>query len=111
MNYNQEHKAVELYDPRCISKFCNSNKKLPQYLTNDVDKTKGELCVTMDQLKKRRVRISCLHSQNMYKSVLPIKKKLQTSSFDKNNSLIFDVCKVVVRRTSTFMVNLFSYTH
>ena len=91
MGYNQEHKAVKIYDPRYKSEFCVSSKKLPLSLTMNADANKGQLCVAMDQLEKRQVDISSLHYKNMYKSVLQIKKSLKTSSFDKYNRIIVDV--------------------
>ena len=40
MDYNQEHKAVQLYDPRCIPNLCLSNDKLPSSLTINADGSK-----------------------------------------------------------------------
>ena len=77
----------------------------------DADARKGELWVTMDQLKNRVVDMSCLHSKNMYKSVFQRKKIIKTSSFDNNNWIRLDVCKVVVENPTTFMLNLLLYTH
>ena len=111
MDYNQEQEAVKLYDPRCIPKCCVSNKDLPLSLTENADSNKGELWVKMDQLKKREVQISALHSKTLYKSVLQIKRKIKTSSVDIDNCIYLDVCKVVLRKTATFMINIFSYTH
>ena len=111
MDYNEKQKAVKLYDPRCHPKYYVSKNKLPSSLTTNADADKRESWVSMDQLENRRIDIFSLHSKKMYKSVIQIKKEIHTSSFDNDNCIILDVCKLVVRKTSTFMVNFSSYTH
>ena len=114
IDYNNELKAIKLYDPRCNPKFkklCISNTNLPFSLTENVDPNKGELWVTMDQLEKRRVAITSLHSKNMYKSVFQIKRRTSLSGLNRNSFISLDTCKIVVEETSTFMVNFFSYSH
>ena len=107
MDYNQEHKAVKLYDPRCNPEFCVSNQKLPLSLTMNSDANKGELWIAMDQLEKRHVSMSCLHSKDMYNSDFQIKGKIRGYHY-----LFTEVCKVVVKETSTFMINFrSSYSH
>ena len=68
-DYNNELKAIKLYDPRCNPKFkklCNSNKKLHFSLTDkNADPSKGEQWVTLDQLEKRHADMSCLHSKTI----------------------------------------------
>ena len=113
MGYNQKHKALKLYDPRCHPAFCVSNEKLPSSFTTDADAdaNKGELWVTMDQLKNRVVSMSCLHTINMYESVFEIKPKIILGRSDRNNFLCLDTCIVSVEETSTFMINFFLYSH
>ena len=111
MDYNQENRAVKLYDPRCNPKQCVTNKNLPQFLTTDADPNKGELWVTMDQLENRVITVSSLHSKNMYESVFSIKRKISLSRLDRKKFVSLDTCKVIVEETSTFIVNFFSYSH
>ena len=111
MDYNYQHKAVKLYDTTCNPEWCVSNNKLPISFIKDADANKGELWVSMDQLEKRHLTISCLHSKSMYKSVLQIKRNLKKSFFDKQCSTYLDVCKVNVRKTTQFMINFLSHTH
>ena len=111
MGFNEEYKALKLYDPRCYTKICVSNEKVPLSVTEDADANKGELWVTLDQLEKREVRISCLHSENMYKEVFQIKRKISLCCLAKNSFMSLHICKVFVEETSTFMINFFSYSH
>ena len=110
-DYNQKHKSVKLYDQTCEPELCVSSQTLPSSFTKNVDANKGELWVTMDQLKKRELEISSLHSKDRYQSVLQTKRIINTSFFDKNCCLYLDVCKAVVKKKSKFMINFLSYSH
>ena len=111
IDYNNEYKAIKLYDQRCCPELCISNEKLPFSLTSNADPNEGKLWISMDQLEKRMVTISSLHSKNMYKSVFNIKRKIKPSAFYKKNFVCLDACKVSIKETSTLMINLFSYSH
>ena len=111
IGYNQEYKAIKLYDPRCDSKVCVLNEKLHHSLTQNTDASKGELWVTTDQLENRRIAISSLHSKNLYKSVFESTRKIKLSAFNKYSFISLDTCEVIVEETTTFMINLFSYSH
>ena len=111
MDYDQEHKAVKLYDQRCNSKKCVSNKKWPHSITLNADANKGELWVSMDKLEKRKVDISSLYSKNMYKSGLQVKRNTTIFADAQAKNMETNLCKVVLQETSTFMINLFSYVN
>ena len=106
MNYNVEHKAVKLYDPRCAPKYISNDNLHPSLTMNA---SEGELWVKLDQIKKREIAIRSLYSDKMYRSVKSIKRKIEVSSFNLQKR--FKVCKVTVKKTSTFMINLFLYSH
>ena len=82
---------------------------MPLSFAETADAVKGELWVSMDEFENRMVEMSSLYSRSMYKSVFQIKRKIPTSNFDKGNCIYSDVFKVVVGKTSTFMVNAYSY--
>ena len=107
MDYNQEQKAVKLYDP----KFWDSNELLPPLLLMNEGRNIGELWVTMDKFEKRRIKLSSLHSKTMYKSRFQTKKKISLLAYDTSSFITLDTCKVVVEKTSTFMINFMSYSH
>ena len=141
LDYNQEHNAIKLYDPRCDPKLCGSNKDLLRQsltrnatkkelllnrsvsklhvsiekfllsLTQNTDASKGELWITTDQLENRRIQISSLHSKKMYKSDFFRKLYPDLSGFNRNKFISIDTCKVYVKETSRFMINIFVYSH
>ena len=141
LDYNLEHKAIKLYDPRCNPKLCVSNKNLLRQsltrnatkkelllnrsvsklhvsiekfllsLTQNTDASKGELWITTDQLENRRIQISSLHSKKMYKSDFFRKLYPDLSGFNRNEFISIDTCKVYVKETSRFMINIFVYSH
>ena len=109
IDYNYYHKAVKLYDPNCNPENCASDEKLPHSLTANADSTKGELWVTIDQLKKRWVGICSLHSKDMYKSVFKLEEQINFSHLDGVTRKA--VWKVCITEPSTFIINFFSYSH
>lgn len=110
-DYSTEQKAVKLYNPTCILESIVSKIKLPPSLTTNADPNKGEFWISVDKLEKRELTISSLYSENMYKSVFQFKKKIKPSDFDEDNFISLDVCKFELESASTFLINLFSYTH
>ena len=77
----------------------------------NVDPNKGELWVTMDQLEKRWVTITSLHSKNMYKNIYKFQPNYNFSSFRTDSFIKIDTCKFTVTETSIFMINIFLYSH
>ena len=74
---DQEHKAIKFYDPRCHAAYWVSNQKLTRSLIKSANASKEELCVSIEQLEKRKLQVYSLHSNDMYKSVHNIKGKIQ----------------------------------
>ena len=107
IGYDSRHGAVKLYDPRCGKRLCVSDESLPVDLTGNADSNEGELWVTVDQLEKRMVDVTSLHSENMYKTVFQTKRNINLSLLNKKSFMYVDVCMVVVEDTSIFMVNIF----
>ena len=108
VGYNNDHDALKLYDARCNPNWCVSDKNLPENLT--ADPRKGELWVSVEELNWRQVQMTCLHSEGAYKSVFKTDRRLKPRCFDRNGSVIVRTCRINVHRTSTFMLNAFSYT-
>ena len=107
MGYNEEHKAVKLYDPNVIAKNCISNKNLPSSLIATADPNKGELWITLDQIKNRSVELTALQAKNMYKSSYQSKIELKRSGEEMFSSSC--VYRVEIEEPSTIMINLFSF--
>ena len=111
IDYDNQHNAVKLFDPRCEQELCVSDGSLPSSLARKARSNKGELWVTMDQLEKRSLDIVSLHSETMYDIVFQTKRNIQQSLWNKKSYMYVDICKVIVETTSKFMINLFSYTN
>ena len=111
MDYDEENEAVKLYEPKCIPDCCASSAKLPLSLTASVEPSKGELLVTFDQLKGRSVHIFSLHAKHMYKSFFQSKLKVKPTDLNQSTLKASYVYKVKIEETSTFMINLFSYSN
>ena len=111
VSYNYDYKGIKLFDPRCNPNLCVSDNKLPTSLTMNADPNKGELWVTIDHLEKRLVQISSLHSRSMYKSVYTFRPAIKPYDFDENKCICIDICKIKVKETSKFMINLHLYSH
>ena len=111
IGYNSELKAIKLYDPNCNPKFCVSSENLPRSLTSGADPNKGEMWISWDEIQHRELSVTSLCSSNIYKSLFRFKQKLKPSEFDEKNFACLPLCKAVVSKTSTFMMNLFSYSH
>ena len=77
MGYNEEDKAVKLYDPSVIAEDCVSSKNLPSSFTATADPNKGEFWITIDQLENRSVDITALQTKSMYQSYH--KSKIKTN--------------------------------
>ena len=74
MDYNSKNKAIKLYDPYISKEYCALVKDLPLLTTERADPNKGELWITVDQLKRRTVSIFSLCSKRMYKSIFQTTK-------------------------------------
>ena len=110
MDYNLQHKAIKLYDQRNRTHYFTETK-LPVSITETADPNKRELWVTLDQLKKRRLSIHSLCSKDMYTSVFKTNKILKQVTYDKDYSKIKFACKVDIEQASTFMINIFLFSH
>ena len=106
MDYDKKHKAVKLYNPN-LRTFLNTD--LPLYITESVNRSKGELWITLDQLRGRFISITSLYSKKMYKSIFEI--ELKPNAFNKNNLCLTYNCEFNVEQASKFMINVFAYTH
>ena len=112
MDYNLEHKAIKLYDPRKYPPYFYAfNTKLPLSITERADLKKGELWITLDQLEKRRLSINSLYPKNMHKSVFKVNSNLKQINYDRPLSGVKYACKVDIKQASTFTINIFSYSH
>ena len=111
IGYNEQEKAVKLYDPFWEPGRCVSSKSLPPSLTMDADDNNGELWLALKDVDQREVELCSLHSEKMYKSAYQVNKKISLSDFDENNFARLDICKITLRQTSKLMFNLFSYCH
>ena len=112
MDYNLEHKAIKLYGRReRTNYFTNFETNLPLSITETADPNKMELWITLDQLEKRRLSIHSLYSKNMYSSVFKINKTLKQVTYDRDYSYVSFACKVDIKQASTFMTNIFSFSH
>ena len=109
IDYDHDYKALKLYDPNCNPKSCVSDERLPRSIVNNAAPNKGELWVTMDQLKKRYVDVTSLHSKNLYKSFFRLNRKIKLKA--KKFKIRKAACKVVLEETSSFMINFFSYVN
>ena len=109
MDYNLEYKAIMLYNPNLGQKYFSLSKNLPDSITKRADTNKGEVWITLDQLKKREISISSLCSKNMYKSVFQVNRKLKLTSFFENYSIVEFACKVNIKEASIFMINLSTF--
>ena len=109
IDYDCHYKAVKLYEPNCSPNMCVSDKKLPLSLTMNADAAKGELWVSIDQLEKRYVSISCLLPKKMYKTIFHLNEDSDFSFVDKTTRKA--VWKVSIKEPSTFLINFFSFSH
>ena len=111
ISYCLEFKAIKLYNPNHCTKSFAFCKNLPLSLIKTADHNKGELWITIDQLKNRRVFIQSLCSKSMYKSTFQINKTIKLYNTEKHYSKVNYACKVDIKKESMFMTNLFSYIH
>ena len=111
IDYNLEHKAIKLYNQLFCQKTFALCNNLPVSITETADPKKGELWITLDQLEKRCVSINSLCSKNMYISVFKVSKNFKLTDYDKKNSKVEFAYQVDVKETSTFMINLLSFTN
>ena len=112
MDYNLEHKAIKLYNQNmCTNYFLDHEKNLPLLITETADPNKGERWITLDQLKQRKLYIYSLCSKNLYNSVFKVNKTLKQTNYDKDYSKVKFACKVDIKQESTFMINIFSFSH
>ena len=109
IDYNDIHNILNLYDPRCNPKYCISDKKIPKRLTNKTYKKNGEFWASKRQLKGRYLEVTSLHAKDAYKSVYKINNNIQVCSKDKKKR--YATCKVILKESSTFIVNFFSYDY
>ena len=109
VDYNYERNALKLYDPLSGTNVCGSKKK--KRLTEGSDENTESSWVNIAQLEKREVLINSLYSKDMHKPVFSYKKQIKPSDFDKESKVTIDVCRLSVKEESTFMVNLFLYSH
>ena len=112
MDYNLEHKAIKLYNQNmCTNYFLDHEKNLPLLITETADPNKGERWITLYQLEKRRLSINSLCSKNLYKSVFKTNKNFKSTSFNKNYCAVKYSCKIHIKENSTFLINLFLFSH
>ena len=109
MDYNLDYKAIKLYDQRIHTNHLKTN--LPLSITETADPNKGERWITLDQLEKRSLSINSLCSKNMYKSVFEIRKNLKQVTYFRDYSNVKCACKVNIKQASTFMINVFLFSH
>ena len=112
MDYNVEHKAIKLYDPLVHTHcFLDYETNLPLSINETADPNKGERWITLDQLEKRNLSMNSLCSKSMYKSVLKINKTLKQITYDRDYSKVKFACKVDIKQASTFMINIYLFSH
>ena len=111
MDYNLEHKAIKLYDPRFCKKTFDICNNLPVSFTEKADPKKGELWITLDRLEKRILFIDSMCLKNFYKSVFKASKNFKSANFNKSYCIGKYSCKVDIKENSTFLINLFLFSH
>ena len=109
VDYNCQRDALKLYDPVSGTNVYGSKNKTR--LTEGSDENTESSWVDIAQLENREVSISSLYPKDMHKPVFSYKKQIKPSDFDKESKVTLDVCRLSVKEESTFMVNLFLYSH
>ena len=106
MEYNEEQKALKIYEPNCSPDWCKSNKSLPQELIDTADPNHGELWITAEDLENRYVKITSLCSNEYYKQTCIFQGK---ENIKLNQKVISrTVFKIEVKKKSQFIFNFFS---
>ena len=82
---------------------------MPVSITETADPNKGELWITLDQLERRQISISSMCSKHLYKSFFKVSRIFKLTNGEKYSTTQF-TCRVDIKETSTFMINLLSFT-
>ena len=77
----------------------------------DADHDNGEFWLALKEIEQKNVLIDALYSENMYKSVYHFKQKISPAEFDEKNEACLDICNIILKESSKFMVNIFSCSH